>query len=157
MSSEAPDIFDRIAALPPFKKLEPLYKKHKVFLLYALFGALTAFVSIGSYQLFCAVFKINELAANAASWVLAVLVAYFTNRKWVFHSIVKTRRAVLTEMLGFFSARGLTLLTEELIILVFVTILNFNGLIVKVAAQIIVILLNYIFSKLLVFKAPGQQ
>lgn len=156
MINKSPDIFDRIIALPPLKIFEPFYKKHKVFLLYALFGAITALVSIGSYRLFCVVFKFDELAANPLSWVLAVSVAYITNRKWVFHSLAKTRRAILTEMLGFFSARGLTLIIEELIILIFVTFLQFDGLAVKIAAQAIVILLNYIFSKLLIFRVTKK-
>lgn len=152
MTENREDVFDKIMRLPLLVTFEPFYKKHKEVLLYLFFGGVVTLVSIGTFQLFYAVFKINELIANVISWVISVLVAYATNRTWVFHSTAKGKSAVTAEMLGFFGGRAATLLIEELIILVFVTFLKFNSLAVKLAAQIAVIVLNYIFSKLLIFK-----
>lgn len=152
MTENRDDIFDRIMRLPLLVTFEPFYKKHKEVLLYLFFGGVVTLVSIGTFQFFYAVFKINELIANVISWVISVLVAYITNRTWVFRSTANTKSAVTVEMLGFFGGRAATLLIEELIILVFVTFLKFNSLAVKLAAQIVVIVLNYIFSKLLIFK-----
>ena len=152
MTENRDDIFDKIMRLPLLRIFEPFYKKHKEILLYLFFGGVVTLVSIGTFQLFYAVFKINELIANVISWVISVLVAYITNRTWVFVSTANTKGAVTAEMLGFFGGRAATLLIEELIILVFVTFLKFNSLAVKLAAQIAVIVLNYIFSKLLIFK-----
>lgn len=152
MTENREDIFDKIMRLPLLVTFEPFYKKHKEVLLYLLFGGVVTLVSIGTFQLFYAAFKINELIANVISWVISVLVAYLTNRTWVFRSTANMKSAVTAEMLGFFGGRAATLLIEELIILVFVTLLKFNSLAVKLAAQIVVIVLNYIFSKLLIFK-----
>ena len=152
MTENRDDIFDKMMRLPLLVTFEPFYKKHKEILLYLFFGGLVTVVSIVTFQLFYAVFKINELIANVISWVISVLVAYITNRTWVFRSTANTKSAVTAEMLVFFGGRAATLLIEELIILVFVTFLKFNSLAVKLAAQIVVIVLNYIFSKLLIFK-----
>ena len=87
------------------------------------------------------------------SWILAVLTAYITSRIWVFRSTADTRGAVIKEIINFFGGRAATLAIEELIILVFVTWLQFNSLAVKLATQVIVVLLNYVFSKLWIFKS----
>ena len=156
MTENRDDIFDKIMRLPLLRIFEPFYKKHKEILLYLFFGGVVTLVSIGTFQLFYAVFKINELVANVISWVISVLVAYATNRTWVFLSTASTKGAVAAEILSFFGGRVATLVIEEIIILVFVTLLKFNSLAVKLAAQIAVIVLNYIFSKLWIFKDKGS-
>lgn len=153
MSGSREDVFDKIMRLPLFKKIEPFYKRHKEVLLYLFFGGVVTVVSIGSYQLACAVFGIDALVSNVISWILAVLTAYITSRIWVFRSTADTRGAVIKEIINFFGGRAATLAIEELIILVFVTWLQFNSLAVKLAAQVIVVLLNYVFSKLWIFKS----
>lgn len=146
------DIFDKIMALPGLKRLEKPYKKHKEFLLYMFFGAGTTVVSIGTYWLFDGVLGVNELIANVISWIFAVTFAYITNRKWVFAHNARGAKNIISEIFKFFSARGFTLLLEEAILFIFVTLLKCNSLLVKSAAQVLVILLNYIFSKRVVFK-----
>ena len=153
MSGSREDVFDKIMRLPLFKKIEPFYKRHKEVLLYLFFGGVVTVVSIGSYQLAWAVFGIDALISNVISWILAVLTAYITSRIWVFRSTADTRGAVIKEIINFFGGRAATLAIEELIILVFVTWLQFNSLAVKLAAQVIVVLLNYVFSKLWIFKS----
>ena len=145
------DIFDRLMRLPLLRIFEPFYKKHKEILLYLLFGGLTTLVSIATFALFFAL-GINELIANALSWILAVLFAYVTNRTWVFSSEADTKSTVIREMASFFGGRLVTLLVEEAILAVFITWLGFPAMWVKVAAQIVVIVLNYVVSKFFVFK-----
>ena len=145
------DIFDRLMHLPVLRIFEPFYKKHKEVLLYLLFGGLTTLVSIVTFALFIAL-GINELIANVLSWILAVLFAYVTNRTWVFSSEADTKGAVIREMASFFGGRLATLLVEEAILAVFITWLGFPAMWVKVAAQIVVIVLNYVVSKFFVFK-----
>ena len=120
-------------------------------LLYLLFGGLTTLVSIASFALFLKL-GINELIANVLSWILSVLFAYVTNRTWVFASSADTKAGVAREMAAFFGGRAATLLAEEAILAVFITWLGFPPMPVKIAAQIIVIVLNYVISKLLVFR-----
>ena len=145
------DIFDRLMHLPVLRIFEPFYKKHKEVLLYLLFGGLTTLVSIATFALFMAL-GLNELIANVLSWILAVLFAYVTNRTWVFVSEAETTGAVAKEIASFFGGRVATLLVEEAILAIFITWLGFPAIWVKVAAQVIVIVLNYVISKFFVFK-----
>lgn len=118
---------------------------------YMLFGVLTFFVSISTYGLFNQALKVDELTANAISWIFAVVFAYITNRIWVFSSVAKGIKQVFQEMCTFFGGRAVTLVIEEVILLVFITWLKFDSMTVKIAAQVIVILLNYVISKVYVF------
>lgn len=150
--TDKPDIFDKIMHLPGLRVFEPLYKKYKEVLLYIFFGGLTTVVSIGSYAFFNVACGMNELIANVISWILAVLFAFLTNRIWVFAAPTKTVQEFLRQMVSFASGRVTTLIIEEIILLVFITLLHFNSMIVKLIAQIIVMILNYVISKLIVFK-----
>lgn len=142
------DIFDRIMALPLLSKFAPFYKRHKSVLLYLLFGGLTTVVSIGTYALFLPV--VSPLIANIFSWVAAVTFAYVTNRTWVFASKEKGL-AIIQEAFAFYGGRVFTLGLEEVVLYVFITLLFFPPLTVKVFAQVIVLILNYVISKLFVF------
>lgn len=144
------DIFDRIMQLPILRIFNGFYLKNKSVLLYLFFGAVTTFISIFTFALFYDIFGLNELVANIISWIFAVLFSYFTNRTWVFDS-KQSGKAMLREMLSFFAGRLTTLGLEEVILFVFITCLSFNGTLIKLSAQIAVLILNYIISKLFVF------
>ena len=133
-------------------KLLELYKKYKEIINYLIFGVLTTVVSIGTYALFTKLFSINYLVSNILSWILAVLFAFITNKLFVFESKSKDKKQVTKEMINFFSFRIISLGIEMIIMYTFVDLLSINDLITKVIAQIIVILSNYIFSKVFVFK-----
>lgn len=145
------DVFDRLMRLPLLNRLEPFYRAHREVLLYLFFGGLTFVVSIATYALFIKVFGADALVANVFSWIFAVAFAYVTNRTWVFESRASDRSAMLKEMGKFVSGRIATLLVEEAILLVFIKWLHFDSMAVKVAAQVVVIVLNYVVSKLWVF------
>ena len=149
---EKKDIFDKIMSLPGLRILEPFYKKNKEVLLYLFFGGLSFIVSIASYAYFNVVLEINELIANIFSWILAVVFAFVTNKIWVFCSKNDSFFEFFREMFSFFAGRLATLGIEEAILLIFITCLSFPSMTVKVVAQIVVILLNYVISKLFVFK-----
>lgn len=146
------DIFDKIMSCRALRKKEQFYKKNKEVLLYLFFGGLTFVVSIMSYAICNVTFRLNELTANIISWILAVLFAFLTNQKWVFRSETNTVMEYGKLMLDFFAGRVATLIIEEMILLVFITWLGFNSILIKVIAQIVVITLNYVISKLWVFK-----
>ena len=145
------DIFDRIMALPGLRLFEPLYVRYKEILLYLFFGVLTTAVSIGSYWLFCRT-GIDPLISNVFSWILAVLFAYITNSIWVFDARPATFRERLVQMAGFFGGRVATLLMEEAVLLVGIKWLGGNDMAVKIIAQVLVLVGNYIISKCLVFR-----
>ena len=132
--------------------LGSLYKKYKEIINYLIFGGLTTLVSIGTYALFTKLFLINYLISNVLSWIIAVLFAFITNKLFVFESKSKDKKLVTKEMTNFFFFRIVSLGIEMVIMYIFVDLLSINDLITKVIAQVIVILSNYIFSKVFVFK-----
>ena len=146
------DIFDRIMLLPGLRVFEPFYNNHKEVLLYLFFGGLSFLISIGTFALFNISLEINELISNVLSWIITVMFAFFTNRVWVFASRTEGTAALLKQMTSFYGGRVITLVIEEAILLVFITWLRFPSMIIKVMAQVVVIVLNYIISKLIVFR-----
>lgn len=146
------DIFDRIMHTRLLRPLEPFYKRNKEVLMYLLFGALTTVVSIGTFWLFGTVLGLHELVANVISWIFAVTFAYVTNKIWVFDSKVSTPKGIAQEAAAFYGGRLLTLGFESAMLAVFVTWLGMNELVIKIVATVGVLVLNYIISKLFVFK-----
>ncbi|MDE5780904.1 MAG: GtrA family protein [Lachnospiraceae bacterium] len=146
------DIFDKIMALPGIRIFEPFYRKNKEMLLYLFFGFLSFVMSISTYALFNKVFNINELLANIFSWIITVMFAFFTNRIWVFDSPTKSMAEFVKQMSSFYWGRIVTLVIEEIILFVFITLLGMGSMLIKVIAQVVVIVLNYVISKLFVFK-----
>lgn len=151
------DIFDRIMELPVLRIVNPFYKKNKEILLYLFFGGLTFLVSISSYALFNIRIGWNALTANIASWILAVAFAYVTNRTWVFESSTDRGSNLIKEITGFVGGRIATLVIEELILFIFITGLEMNSILIKIVAQVVVIALNYVISKLVVFKPKSKN
>ncbi len=135
--------------------VRPFYERHKEKLLYVFFGGLTTVVSLVSFWLVDRVMAQNEHVANLVSWILAVLFAFVTNRIWVFGARTEGLAAFVRQLLSFYGGRLATLGIEEALLLIFITWLQFDSMIVKIAAQIVVLILNYIVSKLLVFRKPA--
>lgn len=150
--SDKRDVFDRLMSWRLLRPLYPLYARHKEVLLYLLFGGLTMVVSMSSYWVCCEPLGMNVLVANAVSWLSAVSFAYVTNRLWVFAQKACGLRGVLGEMGRFFAGRVATLGMEEAILWLFVEQLHCNSMLVKLVAQVLVVLANYVISKLLVFR-----
>ena len=135
-------------------KLINIYKKNKEVINYLIFGVLTTAINLLTYFLLTTIWldvtKIIELQiANIISWVVAVIFAYFTNRKYVFDSKNNNK---LKEIFSFFIARLLTLILDMIIMYLGVNILLLNDKFIKIISQILIIVSNYILSKLFVFK-----
>ncbi len=141
------DIFDKTMELPILRILNSFYKKNKELLLYLFFGGLTFLVSISSYAVFNIRIGWNALTANIASWMLAVVFAYVTNRTWVFESSTDRGSNLIKEITSFVGGRIATLVFEELILFIFITELEMNSILIKIVAQVVVIALNYVISK----------
>lgn len=146
------DIFDRIMEWKFLRVFNPFYKKYKEVLLYLFFGGLTTVISIGSYAFFDVSMHIDPMIANILSWILAVLFAYVTNRIWVFTNVAKDLNGLIQEIFSFFGGRVATLLMEEGILYIGIKLLGMNSILIKVLAQVLVVIANYIISKLFVFK-----
>lgn len=151
-NDQSKDIFDRLMHLPILRIMEPFYIKHKEVLLYLLFGGLSFFLNIFLFFGLDKVFEMNELINNIICWIACVLFQFFTNRTWVFDGKVDGVSDFMKQAVSFFGGRVGTLVIEEVILAIFITWLRFNTTAVKLAAQVIVIVLNYVVSKLIVFK-----
>ena len=154
---EPRDVFDRIMLLPVLRVFNPFYRKYKEKLLYLFFGGLTTVVDIVVFWLFCSVLGVNELIANVIAWIAAVLFAFVVNRTWVFDAKTEDRRETARQFFTFVGGRVFSLLCEEAILAVFITWLGLWPLPVKIAAQILVLILNYGISKWLVFRDPERK
>ncbi|MBR1714926.1 MAG: GtrA family protein [Treponema sp.] len=151
------DLFDLLMEKRCFRFLNPFYKRHKEVLLYLFFGGLSFLVNLGSFMLCASLFDMNELAANVIAWIITVLFVYVTNKLWVFKVELHTHGEFVLQIVSFFVARVGTLVLEEVIIFCFITKLKLNSVAVKVAAQIVVIVANYIMSKLVIFRKKGNE
>ena len=152
MENDRPNIFDRIMALRLLRPLRPFYEKYKEPLLYLFFGGLTTLLSIFLYWLFAHPLGVPPLAANVVSWILCVAFAYVTNRTWVFRDKARGAKGILREASSFAAGRLATLGLEELILWLGISVLGVSDLVVKILAQVLVIVGNYLISKFLVFK-----
>ena len=132
-----------------FRKLWYFYRKHLEVINYLFIGGCTTIISILSYALFAKVFNLDLVVSNILSWVISVLFAYFTNRVIVFNSKNKN---YLKEFISFTGSRVITLVLDTLLMILFVKSIGMNDMIAKIIVQVVVIIGNYLISKLLVFK-----
>lgn len=122
---------------------------------YVFFGGLTTLVNLVSYFLLRTFTPLNMTVANVISIVLAIIFAFITNSKFVFHSEASGWKQHLLEFIKFFSARISTLIIEVAGVAL-LAYLGMNDLLGKFLTQFIVLVLNYLFSKFLVFKKKDK-
>ena len=127
--------------------------KNKEIILYLIFGVLTTVVSLLTYYI-CTITFLNPnnaieiQIANIISWITCVTFAFFTNRRYVFES----KEDIKKEGIKFYISRLSALLIDVVMIFIFVSLLKINDKIIKLVNQVIIIIFNYIASKLFVFK-----
>ena len=136
--------------------IKDLWVKYKSIIAYLFWGVVTTVVNLAVFQILSSGIHWNYQVANVIAWFLSVLVAYFTNKVWVFGSYYTTVSDFIVEFLRFYFYRGLTLVLDIIIMYVGVSLLGFNDplqqFIVKFIDNVIVVIANYIFSKWLIFK-----
>lgn len=135
--------------------IKNLMKKYWDVIPYLFFGVCTTVVNVISYWVCAHALTLKTMLSTIIAWILAVLFAYVTNRKWVFHSDVHEAKDICKEMTSFFGCRLATGIVDWLSMFVFVELLGANDVFVKLAANIVVIVLNYVASKLIIFKKKG--
>ena len=139
--------------------MKELIKKYEEIIRYLIIGGLTTVVSLVSYYVLTITIldPNNDLylqIANVISWILAVTFAYFTNRTFVFKSKDK---ASLKEASTFYASRVSTLLIDMGMMFILVSRMHFPDKIIKIIIQVIVVILNYIFSKFFVFNRGKNE
>lgn len=150
---ERQDVFDRIINWRFLKPVQPFCQKYKEQLLYLFFGGLAFLVNVCTYALMELI--VHHLAANVVAWIAGVLFAFWSNKKWVFQSDVKSAGGVLKELASFSAGRLVTLGLEELILWVGIDLICLESMFVKIVAQVVVTVVNYVISKWVVFKKRG--
>lgn len=133
--------------------MKTLIIKYQEAIKYILIGGITTLINLSIYLILTStIFDVNNewqlQTTNVIAWTIAVTFAYTANRTFVFQS----KNNIAKEMLQFYTARLITLGLEVAIMYIFVTKLKYNDKIIKVITQIILIISNYLFSKLVIFK-----
>lgn len=140
--------------------LKKYWEKYKHIAAYLFWGVVTTIVNIGAYQIMSPIWHWNYELSTIIAWFLSVLVAYFTNKVWVFGSHYTTIKAFFIELLQFFFYRGLTLLMDMAFMWVGISLLGLRSplqqLILKTLDNVVVVIANYIFSKWLIFKSNDK-
>ena len=126
--------------------------KYKSIILYAFFGGLTTIVNIATYYISAHLIHLDTVISTCIAWIAGVLFAYITNRKYVFESDKTGVEAVLKEIVSFFSCRLATGAVDVAIMYIFVDVLHWNDMAIKVFSNVVVIILNYVASKLIIFR-----
>lgn len=134
------------------EKIKALIIKYKDIILYGIFGVLTTVINIAVYALCYNVWGIANIPSDIIAWIIAVLFAFITNKLFVFNSKDMSMQTFLPELVKFMAARLATLGIDVGIMFVGVDVLHGPALLFKVIANVIVIILNYVLSKLVVFK-----
>ena len=149
------------------KMIKKLFIKYKELITYVVFGVLTTLVNFFAFWLFTKILGEElYLINNAIAWVVGVIFAYITNKLFVFESKSWNLKVVTKEITGFLGARIFSFLVEEGGMFLFVSVLGLgeNSLtllgftitgqfIVKILLAVIVVVMNYVFSKFFIFKS----
>lgn len=133
-------------------RITQLLKKYKAFTAYVIFGVMTTCVNIASYYLCYDILTIGNVTSTIIAWILATVFAFITNKLWVFESRARTVGAILYELITFYICRIATGVLDVLIMWLAVDIMAQNAIAWKIVSNIVVIVLNYIASKLVIFK-----
>ena len=132
-----------------------LFKKYQQPILYLFFGVCTTAVNIITYYLCAHLLYLSVVASTCIAWAISVLFAYITNKWWVFESKNLQLRAMMQEFVSFVSCRLFTGACDLLIMYVFVDCMGMNDLFIKIASNVLVVILNYVASKLIIFRKKG--
>lgn len=134
------------------QKLRVLLGKYRDIFTYLIFGVLTTVVNYLVYLPVYNFLGVSAALSNMVAWAAAVAFAYLTNKPFVFKSHDWSRKAVIPELTKFVSCRVASGITETAILFVCVDLLGWNGNVWKLLTSVLVVILNYVASKFLVFK-----
>lgn len=153
------------------KMIKTLFIKYKELITYVIFGVLTTLVNFFAFWIFTKIFGEDlYLVNNAIAWVVGVVFAYITNKLFVFESKSWDLKVITKEITGFLGARIFSFLVEEGGMFLFVSVLGLGEksltllgftitgqFIVKILLAVIVVILNYIFSKFFIFRIKNEK
>ncbi|MFR2744140.1 GtrA family protein [Clostridium saudiense] len=129
---------------------------NKETILYVIFGVLTTIVNLIAYYLFSNIININYLISNAIAWIISVVFAYITNKFFVFNSSYINKDVIIEEFIKFMNCRLISGLSEVVLLFLFVDLLLMNDIVAKLIIGVLVALINFIFSKVFIFKGVDE-
>ncbi|CUO32083.1 MULTISPECIES: GtrA family protein [Clostridium] len=129
---------------------------NKEIILYVIFGVLTTIVNLIAYYLFSNIININYLISNAIAWIISVVFAYITNKFFVFNSYYINKDVIIEEFIKFMNCRLISGLSEVVLLFLFVDLLLMNDIVAKLIIGVLVALINFIFSKVFIFKGVDE-
>lgn len=135
----------------PLNKLLELYQRYKSMILYVFFGGVTTLINLLVYNVMYYGMDISNLLSTIVAWVLAVLTAFFTNKQIVFGSDSWKWEVLVREGFRFFECRVGTGIFELVFMYLTVDLLGWSGFVMKLIANVIVVILNYVASKKVIF------
>lgn len=135
------------------EKIKELYTKYKEIINYLVFGVLSTVVNFVTYYITARFIGIDEVISSGISWFCSVTFAYITNKIFVFESKTNTSREFVKEMITFYLSRVLSgALCDVGTFALMVKVLHINDIVSKIVTQVMVVIVNYILSKLVIFK-----
>ena len=137
--------------------MKKIILKYKSIIAYLFFGVLTTLINWGSYFLCYNIVQIPNVPSTIIAWILAVAFAFITNKIWVFGSKSFNGKVLLYEIWTFIAARLITGILDVVIMYFAVDVFAMNSTVWKLISNIIVIVLNYIFSRLIIFKKENSD
>lgn len=133
------------------KKVWDLFFKYKEVVLYLVFGGLTTLINVVAYAVCSYIFHLETVTGVAIAWIVSVAFAYVTNKIFVFESKTDTFKKFFKECISFFGCRLATGVMDIVIMYVTVDLWHFNDMLMKILSNVLVIVLNYVFSKVFIF------
>ncbi len=135
-----------------FNTIRRLCTKYRELIIYGIFGVLTTGVDFGVYWLLTRLAEVDTLPAQIAAITAAIIFAFITNKKWVFKDKRVGLREIASQFASFASMRVLSGAFQTFCVWLFCDIMGLYDMAVKAVVAIVVILANYVFSKLIIFK-----
>lgn len=127
------------------------YKEHTEGMRYLIFGGISTLINMIVFILLEKI-GLSTLVSNTIAWIMSVIFAYITNKMCVFNVSINNKKELLREISSFLGCRIFTLIIDEIYMYVTIDIFNLNSILMKIISNIIVIVLNFIFSKIFIFK-----
>ena len=138
--------------------IKGLYFNYKEVVNYLVFGGLTTIVNFVAYCIFARVIGLDEVLSSGIAWVCGVTFAYVTNKLFVFDSKTETKKDLLKECVSFFLARVVSGITCDVgTFALMVKVFHINDILSKIVTQVMVVIVNYLFSKFIIFKKTSVE
>lgn len=138
--------------VPITRKIPAMLGRHYDFFLYIFVGGLTTVLNLVIYYVLANAFDVDPYTSTAIAWFFAMLFAFFINKLWVFNDKSWKLGHAMYQFWTFAAARILSFGMEELLMFVGIELCHINANIVKIPIQVLVVLVNYVASKLVIFK-----